>query len=143
MKHSNTSIRREMTLITRIKHPLNRLGNGRLLLALWLCLVAGAPASLLAQGTAFTYQGRLNDNGGPANGTYDLQFTVFDSGAGPNLVAGPLTNAATAVSNGQFLVTLEFDGVELAVGSENANVHPSFTVEHSDSDRTRWWCRRE
>jgi hypothetical protein len=101
-----------MTLNTRIKGSLNRLGDGWPLLALGLCLFAGAPARLLAQGTAFTYQGRLNDSGGPANGTYDLQFTVFDSGAGPNLVAGPLTNAVTAVSNGEFLVTLDFgDGV--------------------------------
>jgi hypothetical protein len=110
MKHSNTPKPKETTLNTRIKHSLNRLGHGWPLLALWLCLVAGAPTRLLAQGTAFTYQGRLNDNGGLANGTYDLQFTVFDSDGGPNLVAGPLTNAASAVSNGEFLVTLDFGG---------------------------------
>src|SRR5258706_351256 len=40
-----------------------------------------------AQSTAFTYQGRLTDNGSPANGNYDLQFTVRDSASGGNLIA--------------------------------------------------------
>ena len=30
--------------------------------------------SALAQGTAFTYQGRLNDGGGATSGLYDFQF---------------------------------------------------------------------
>ena len=61
-----------------------------------------------AQGTAFTYQGRLNDNGSPANGTYDLQFAIYDASSGPNLVAGPVTNSPTVISNGIFVVTLDF-----------------------------------
>jgi len=32
-----------------------------------------------AQGSAFTYQGRLVDNGAAANGTYDLQFVLRDA----------------------------------------------------------------
>jgi hypothetical protein len=42
-----------------------------------------------AQGTAFTYHGQLNDNGSPVNGTYDLQFAIYDASSGPNLVTGP------------------------------------------------------
>src|SRR5579872_7349925 len=72
------------------------------LLAVALC------QSGLAQGTAFTYQGRLNDGAGPANGSYDLQFTVYNALSGGNMAAGPLTNSATAVSNGLFTVTLDF-----------------------------------
>jgi hypothetical protein len=37
-------------------------------------------ASLLqapAQGTAFTYQGVLTDNGAPANSAYDLEFSCL------------------------------------------------------------------
>ena len=60
-----------------------------------------------AQGTAFTYQGRLNDGGGPANGNYDLRFTIYDSPASGLVVGGPVTNAPTAVSNGLFTVTLD------------------------------------
>src|SRR3977135_2157821 len=63
---------------------------------------------LHAQGTAFTYQGRLADSGAPANGTYDLRFTVYDALSIGNSVAGPVSNATTAVSNGIFTVTLDF-----------------------------------
>src|SRR5215470_16632757 len=62
-----------------------------------------------AQGTAFLYQGRLNDGGSPASGTYDLRFMIFDSTNSPGVViAGPVTNAATAVGDGQFAVLLDF-----------------------------------
>ena len=70
------------------------------------------PSTLRAQGTAFTYQGRLNNGGVVANGSYDLQFTIYDSTNDPGtVIAGPLTNSATAVSNGLFTVTLDFGNV--------------------------------
>jgi hypothetical protein len=70
-------------------------------------LFPGGP--LFAQGTAFTYQGRLNDGGSPASGIYDLRFTIYDSTNSPGtVIAGPVTNSATAVSNGLFTVTLDF-----------------------------------
>src|SRR5438045_4028254 len=59
-------------------------------------------------GTAFTYQGRLGENGGAAaNGSYDLRCTLYDLSAGGAIVAGPITNVAT-VSNGLFTVALDF-----------------------------------
>ena len=61
-------------------------------------------------GTAFTYQGKLTDGGNPANGNYDLRFTIYDSPGGPAVVAGPFSNTPTAVSNGLFMVTLDFGG---------------------------------
>src|SRR5215467_14401436 len=61
-----------------------------------------------AQGAAFTYQGRLNSSGNVANGSYDLQFSVWSAASGPSQVGGTLTNTATAVSNGLFTVTLDF-----------------------------------
>jgi hypothetical protein len=64
--------------------------------------------STFAQGTAFTYQGRLNDTGQPATGTYDLRFTIYDDAAAGNLIAGPNTNSGTPVANGLFTVTLDF-----------------------------------
>src|SRR5437773_3155908 len=60
------------------------------------------------QGTAFTYQGRLTDNGSAANGIYDLRFTIYDALANGNAVSGIITNAATSVSNGLFTVVLDF-----------------------------------
>ena len=59
----------------------------------------------------FTYQGRLHAGALPASGNYDLTFSLFNVNSGGSAVAGPLTNSATAVSNGLFLVTLDFGGV--------------------------------
>src|SRR5581483_7681644 len=42
-------------------------------------LTGGRHSMIFAQGTAFTYQGRLNDAGKPANGIYDVRFTAFDA----------------------------------------------------------------
>ena len=66
------------------------------------------PATVHAQGTAFTFQGRLNDGASPANGNYDVTFGLFSVSGGPGQVGGTLTNAAAAVSNGLFTVTLDF-----------------------------------
>ncbi len=61
-----------------------------------------------AQGTAFIYQGRLNNNDSPANGSYDLSFSLYTVNSGGSAFAGPVTPAATSVSNGLFTVTLDF-----------------------------------
>jgi len=62
-----------------------------------------------AQGTAFTYQGRLNNGANAANGIYDLRFAIYDSTNNPGtLIVGPVTNAAVTVSNGLFTTTLDF-----------------------------------
>src|SRR5688572_1563919 len=80
-------------------------------------VLAGCIQHAAALGTAFTYQGRLNDGTGPASGIYDLRFTIYDSSGGSTIVAWPLTNSAVGVSNGLFAVTLDFgtgvfDGAE-------------------------------
>ncbi|MCX6892194.1 MAG: hypothetical protein NTX51_11805 [Verrucomicrobia bacterium] len=72
-----------------------------------LALAAGA-LNLHAQGTAFTYQGRLNDAGSPAAGIYDLRFAIYDAASGGAQQGGWLTSSATAVSNGLFTVALDF-----------------------------------
>jgi hypothetical protein len=61
-----------------------------------------------AQGTAFTYQGRLNDQGSPANGRYDLRFAIYDAVTNGIQQGNTITNAATPVSNGVFTVVLNF-----------------------------------
>jgi hypothetical protein len=65
---------------------------------------------IYAQGTAFTYQGRLNDAGVPANGSYDLQFIVYDNVIGGNQQGPIRTNTALQVNNGLFTTTLDFGG---------------------------------
>src|SRR5215471_15289745 len=74
---------------------------------LWL-LMLGLASSASAQTTAFTYQGKLTDAGNPANGTYDLQFRLFDALTSGNQVATTLVRDDVAVSNGIFTVTLDF-----------------------------------
>jgi len=89
-------------------------------------------STVFAQGTAFTYQGQLNDGGTPANGQYDLQFTAYDDSSAGNVVGGPLTQAPVAVSNGLFTVVIDFsDGtflgerVWLEIGARtNGSVDP-------------------
>ena len=64
-----------------------------------------------AQGTAFTYQGRLNDANGLASGSYDFQFGLYATNAGGAAIAGPVTNSAILVSNGLFLAAIGFGSV--------------------------------
>jgi len=73
-------------------------------LAAW---VFGGTAAF-AQGTTFTYQGRLDNNGIPVSGSYDLRFTIYDAPADGSIVAGPITNAPISVSNGLFTVMPDF-----------------------------------
>src|SRR5664279_214325 len=86
-------------------------------------------STALAQGTAFTYQGRLNVVTGPADGSFDLLFTLFATNSSGAAIAGPVTNAAVAVSNGLFTTTVDFGNVftgtsnwlEIAVSPNGAN----------------------
>ena len=61
-----------------------------------------------AQGTAFTYQGRLNDGASPANGSYDIRFYLRDALIAGNPVGTTNTIAPVVASNGLFTVTLDF-----------------------------------
>ncbi|HEY3763086.1 MAG TPA: hypothetical protein VGN23_15175, partial [Verrucomicrobiae bacterium] len=82
-----------------------------------------------AQGTAFSYQGQLRNNGQAAGGIYDLRFTIYDSQASGNLLGGPITNSAVPVTNGLFTTTVDFGNVfaggsnwlEIAVSTNQAN----------------------
>ena len=71
-------------------------------------LALGATETLRAQSTAFLYQGRLNDGGAPATGTYDFTFALYPTNQTGALAAVPVTNSAVAVSSGLFTTTLDF-----------------------------------
>ncbi len=60
-----------------------------------------------AQGTAFTYQGRLNDNGAPANGVYDFTVRAFDSPTAGNSIGGTMNLNAVGVTNGLFTALVD------------------------------------
>ncbi|HXI89121.1 MAG TPA: hypothetical protein VNO24_03810, partial [Blastocatellia bacterium] len=80
--------------------------RSRFFLVLVLLLITGS--ATVAQTTAFTYQGKLADNGNPATGHYDFQFSLFDASSGGTQQGTPQTAANILVTNGIFAVTLDF-----------------------------------
>jgi hypothetical protein len=72
----------------------------------------GAPLN-----TAFTYQGRLQDNGAPANGLYDFRCQLYDAMEFGALVSSTVTNSAVSVTNGLFTLSLDF-GASVFSGQE-------------------------
>jgi hypothetical protein len=96
----------------------------------------GAAGLRADPGTAFTYQGRLNDSGAPATGAYDIQFGAYDALEAGNLVGGLVTNTAVMVSNGLFTTTIDFGGgvftglplwLDIAVSTNGANAFGALT----------------
>ena len=90
------------------------------------------PAS--AQGTAFTYQGRLNSSGAATSGSYDFRFRLASDAFGNNYVGSALLLNAAPVSNGLFTATLDF-GAGIFTGSNywlevavKTNAAVSYTV---------------
>jgi hypothetical protein len=79
----------------------------RLVLALGLLVWAEV---LIAQltGSEFTYQGFLEASGNPANGVYDLTFELWDSPVGGASVSSVLARDDVPVSEGIFMVELDF-----------------------------------
>lgn len=75
--------------------------------ALFLCLVVFSGTSL-AQTTTFTYQGRLTDSASAANGTYEMQFALYDAASNGSHIGSTITNTNVSVSNGIFSVELDF-----------------------------------
>src|SRR5262252_7792507 len=73
-------------------------------------------SAVSAQTTSFTYQGKLTDGGTPANGSYDLQFALWDSAAGGTQIGSTQTVSSVSVSGGSFTVTLDY-GVKAFPGA--------------------------
>lgn len=105
------------------------------LVALLLFLL---PSVAFPQGTEFRYEGQLSDGGSPANGSYQFEFTLWDSlsGGARAAVATLATPGAIPVSNGRFTVVLDFGPgaftgatrwLELGVRTNNS-VDPFTTV---------------
>jgi N-acetylneuraminic acid mutarotase len=77
-----------------------------------LCLVMSLVIFIVcsdarAQGTIFTYQGRLQQGTGQADGLYDIRCGVFNAASGGAMVGGLITNVVT-VAQGLFTVPLDF-----------------------------------
>ena len=75
-------------------------------------------SAVWAQGTAFTYQSRLNDNGALANGSYDMQFSLFDAVNGGAQIGTTLDKPNIAIANGVFIVQLDFGANAFSNGGQ-------------------------
>ena len=83
-------------------------------------LLAAASLTLSAyaqqSSTAFTYQGFLKDNGQPANGTYDLKFTLYDAATEGDAIGDPVLIEDLQIQNGLFTVEIDFGVSPFAQG---------------------------
>ncbi len=64
----------------------------------------GAGSSAVPLSTAFTYQGRLSQDGTPANGNCDIRFILYDAAIGGNLVGLIADRTGVSVTDGMFTV---------------------------------------
>src|SRR6202158_455413 len=99
--------KKERRIMTK---PFSITQQGRHFLVVALLLIGSVLAS--AQSTTFTYQGRLQDTGTPANGSYDLQLTLWDAASGGTQQPQPspvtVTRTSVLVTGGTFTVQLDF-----------------------------------
>lgn len=84
------------------------------IVAVIVVLLCGASVAH-AVGTAFTYQGTLEDNGAPATGSYDLQFRILDGTNGQ--VGAVVLSDNVVVTQGVFTVVLDF-GANVFTGAD-------------------------
>ena len=86
---------------------LTRVFNRKVIPTAVLALLLCTPIAN-AQGTSFTYQGKLSNAGNPATGSFDMQFKVFDALTGGTQQGDSVTNPAVQATAGIFTVELDF-----------------------------------
>ena len=89
---------------------------GRAAFPLLLVATINYQPSTQAQGTAFTYQGRLNAGGGLASGLYDFRFRLYSDPLGNTQVGTSYLTNDIPAANGLFCTTIDF-GTGLFNGS--------------------------
>lgn len=92
-----------INVILHTRHALRCAGAACLLML--ASVVYAAP-----QIPDFVYQGRLEQDGAPANGAFDLTFTLYDAAEGGNAVGVAIEEPGYPVTDGLFSVSLAFPG---------------------------------
>jgi hypothetical protein len=108
----------------------------RTVLAALLLLFAQAGYPTTPQSTAFTYQGYLSENSLPANGDFDLTFSLFNDATVGSQVGTTISMPSFHIANGTFTVDLDFPGVftgnqlwlEVTVGAETLSPRQQVNV---------------
>jgi hypothetical protein len=88
-----------------MKHKMSLI----LFCTLIVLMIGGNQAAGVSAGnSAFTYEGYLAEDGNPADGIYDFQFTLYGASNGGNQIGNVITLEDIAVDNGLFSVSLDF-----------------------------------
>lgn len=100
-----------MTRRTDSHRPATIASRPALALALAIVALGWAPwrpAQSQSVSNAFTYQGELRTVGAPANGSFDMQFALFNGLIGGTQLSTTVTVLSVPVSNGLFTVPIDF-----------------------------------
>jgi len=89
---------------------------------LFVILALALAGNAFAQSSAFNYQGKLNDAGAAANGTFQFQFKLYDSVAGGTQIGSSLSDVPVTVANGIFSVSLDFGAQAFSGGDRFLDV---------------------
>ena len=78
--------------------------------------IAGASGTVAAQALtpSFTYQGELQRSASAANGTFDMQFLLYDAASGGAQIGSTITVPDVVVTGGLFSVPLDFGPAQFA-----------------------------
>lgn len=82
-----------------------------------IAIILGLAVAAAAQTTSFVYQGKLQDGGIAANGTYQFEFRLFSAASGGNQIGPTISNLPATVTNGIFAVNLDFGGNSFSDGA--------------------------
>ncbi len=86
--------------------------NWKQTLSVWLVaamsIIQSSVGIAAPMSKAFVYRGRLGEGGHPANGLYDLRFSLYDTLVNGTLIDFQLTNSSVVVTDGAFVANLYF-----------------------------------
>lgn len=115
--------------------------SGRMMLGFVAGLVClGGTGAWAEVGSVMTYQGRLNQDGAPLDGSADFRCTLYDADLDGTAVAGPLEFVAVTVADGLFTLPLDFGAVafnggprwlEIEVASPSGGTYTTLTPRQS------------
>ena len=73
-----------------------------------IMMMLSAGLAYAGGGTALTYQGRLLDAGGPANGLFDFEFELWDSDVGGSQIGLTQVHDGISIADGLFTLQIDF-----------------------------------
>ena len=109
-----------------------------LLRRLFLGLLLVSASAATPQGSTFTYQGQLRQNGVVVNGNHNLSFALFDAASGGAQVGSTVTANNWPIIDGLFTIDLDFPG---AFSGDQRWLEVSSTSNFETFQANRLRCR--